>query len=58
MNPEEALYFANPGPEGKFNKDFYFHWANFNNEPINPWDLVAEALLPFPWLTILSVFIL
>ena len=22
MNPEEALYFANPGPEGKFNPDY------------------------------------
>ncbi len=48
MNPEEAVYFANPGPEGKFNKDFYFHWANFNNEPINRWDRVAESLLSIP----------
>ena len=23
MTPEETLYFANPGPDGKFNKDFY-----------------------------------
>ena len=35
MNPEESVYFANPGPEGKFNPDYYFHWADFNNEPIN-----------------------
>lgn len=33
MNPEETLYFANPGPEGKFNPNYYFHWADFNNEP-------------------------
>ena len=26
MNPEETIYFANPGPDGKFNSDFYFHW--------------------------------
>ena len=24
MEPEEAVYFANPGPYGKFNPDFYF----------------------------------
>ena len=31
MEPTEALYFANPGPDGKFNKDYAFHWAEFNN---------------------------
>ena len=41
-------FIYNPGPEGKFNKDFYFHWANFNNEPINRWDRVAESLLSIP----------
>ena len=48
MNPEETLYFANPGPEGKFNKDFYFHWADFNNEPINEWKQIADKLLSIP----------
>ena len=24
MEPKETVYFANPGPDGKFNKDFYF----------------------------------
>ncbi|MBQ9662067.1 MAG: HsdR family type I site-specific deoxyribonuclease [Oscillospiraceae bacterium] len=48
MNPEEALYFANPGPEGKFNSDFYFHWADFNNEPINDWKDIASTLLSIP----------
>ena len=37
MNPDETRYFANPGPDGKFNTDYYFHWADFNNEPINDW---------------------
>lgn len=46
--PEETVYFANPGPEGKFNKDFYFHWADFNNEPINNWKNVAASLLSIP----------
>ncbi len=48
MSPEEAVYFANPGPDGKFNKDFYFHWADFNNEPINAWEDVAGRLLSIP----------
>lgn len=48
MNPEETLYFANPGPEGIFNSDFYFHWADFNNEPINDWKTIASTLLSIP----------
>lgn len=48
MSPEEAVYFANPGPDGKFNSDYYFHWADFNNEPINDWDKVASTLLSIP----------
>ena len=48
MEPAEALYFANPGRDGKFNPDFYFHWANANNEPINNWKEVAEKLLSIP----------
>lgn len=48
MNPEETLYFANPGPEGIFNPDYYFHWADFNNEPINDWQDIASTLLSIP----------
>lgn len=48
MNPEETLYFANPGPDRKFNKDYYFHWADFYNEPINYWKDVASSLLSIP----------
>lgn len=48
MTPEETVYFANPGPEGKFNPDFYFHWADFNNEPMNDWDKIASNLLCIP----------
>lgn len=48
MNPEETTYFANPGPNGKFNKCYYFHWADFNNEPINEWDKIASTLLSIP----------
>ena len=48
MNPEETVYFANPGPEGQFNPNFYFHWADFYNEPMNDWKDVITALLSIP----------
>ena len=48
MNPEETVYFANPGPDGKFNPDFYFHWADFDNVPINDWKRIASTLLSIP----------
>lgn len=48
MNPDETLYFANPGPDGKFNSDFFFHWADFNNEPVNDWREIASTLLCIP----------
>lgn len=48
MEPDETVYFANPGPDGKFNPDYYFHWADFNNEPINKWDKIASTLLSIP----------
>lgn len=48
MEPNETVYFANPGPDGKFNPDYYFHWADFNNEPINEWNRVASTLLSIP----------
>ncbi len=48
MNPDETKYFANPGPDGKFNSDFYFHWADFNNEPINDWKQICSTLLSIP----------
>jgi len=48
MEPAEAVYFANPGPEGRFNKDYYFHWADYNNEPIKDWKAVTLTLLSIP----------
>ncbi len=48
MQPEETVYFANPGVDGRFNKDFYFNWANFNNEPTNHWKGIASTLLSIP----------
>ena len=48
MEPAEALYFANPGPDGAFNKDYAFHWADFNNEPVNDWKSFTASLLSIP----------
>jgi type I restriction enzyme R subunit len=48
MEPNETVYFANPGPDGTFNKNYYFHWADFNNEPINNWKDIASNLLSIP----------
>ena len=48
MEPEETVYFANPGPDGQFNKDYFFHWADVNNEPINNWKDISEYLLSIP----------
>ena len=48
MTPEETLYFANPGRDRKFNSDYYFHWADFNNKYINEWEEIAEKFLSIP----------
>lgn len=48
MNPDETTYFANPGPEGKFNSSYFFHWADFNNERIDQWDKIGATLLSIP----------
>lgn len=55
MNPDDAVYFANPG-SGKFNPSYYFHWADFNNEPIcanghpgtDEWKQFASKVLSIP----------
>ena len=48
MTPEETVYFANPGTGERFNKDFFFHWADFNNNPVNNWQDIAQYLLSIP----------
>lgn len=48
MEPAEAVYFANPGPDGVFNKSFYFHWADFDNVPYSDWQDVVKYLLNIP----------
>lgn len=48
MTPDETVYFANPGQNGKFLKEFMFHWADFNNEPVNDWRDICDQLLSIP----------
>ncbi|EMM0378308.1 type I restriction endonuclease subunit R [Pluralibacter gergoviae] len=48
MEPNETKYFANPGLDGKFNPDYQFNWADFNNEPMNYWKDIASTLLSIP----------
>lgn len=48
MNPEDAVYFANPGIYGKFNTDLFFRWQNYNNEIINDWKDFTTSVLSIP----------
>lgn len=48
MTPEETLYFANPGSEDRFSKQFFFHWEDFNNTIVSDWKKVATDLLSIP----------
>lgn len=57
MNPDDAVYFANPGT-GAFNPSYQFHWADLNNEPMcanlpekqgcDEWKRFASRLLSIP----------
>lgn len=48
MNPEEAIYFANPGQGGRFKSEFFFHWEDFNNEIVNDWQRFTKMVLSIP----------
>ncbi|MEG1312987.1 MAG: HsdR family type I site-specific deoxyribonuclease [Bacilli bacterium] len=48
MTPEETVYFANAGTGNVFNEDYFFHWADFNNERIDDWKSIASSLLSIP----------
>ena len=55
MTPDEARYFANPGA-GPFSPNFFFHWEDFNNEPVcagdkpgtDEWKRFTSTLLSIP----------
>ena len=48
MTPEETVYFANPGPDGRFNPSFYFHWEDANNVVVSDWRRIISNLLFIP----------
>lgn len=48
MTPEETVYFANPGSDEAFNEKYLFHWANFDNRPMNNYKDIATNLLNIP----------
>ena len=48
IEPDETVYFANPGPDGKFNINYFSHWADYNNDPQNNWKDITERLLSIP----------
>ena len=48
MTPEDAVYFTNPGPDGNFNENFQFHWADSDNIPIKEWQKFTSELLHIP----------
>ncbi|MCD8307539.1 MAG: HsdR family type I site-specific deoxyribonuclease [Clostridia bacterium] len=48
MSPEDAVYFTNPGPDGKFNPNFYFHWGDIDNIPVKNWSDFTRDVLSIP----------
>lgn len=48
MSPEEAVYFANPGTDGVFKPEFFFHWEDFNNVIVNEWQKFTKKVLSIP----------
>ncbi|MCQ2146820.1 MAG: HsdR family type I site-specific deoxyribonuclease [Bacteroidales bacterium] len=48
MTPRKTLYFANPGSEDRFAEQYYFHWADSNNNEIHDWRRVATDLISIP----------
>ena len=47
MQPNESVYFANPGKR-RVQQGIYFHWADFNNNPINEWYTFIKKFLSIP----------
>lgn len=49
MTPEDAVYFTNPGPDvSSFNRNFFFHWENFDNLIVHDWIEFTKSLLFIP----------
>lgn len=48
MNPNDMMYFTNPGPDGEFKKEYQFRWADFDNIVMKKWDEICEHFLSIP----------
>ncbi|MCM3112828.1 type I restriction endonuclease subunit R [Lederbergia lenta] len=50
MTPDNMRYFANPGtnPSSKINYNYVFEWANFDNETITDWKIIADTFMSIP----------
>jgi type I restriction enzyme R subunit len=48
MNPEEAVYFSNPGTGRKIQSGFLFSLGLFNNEPCERMETTASSFLSIP----------
>lgn len=48
MTPDDGVYFANPGDWRAFNPSFFFHWADFSNNPYHNWNDFVSHLLNIP----------
>ncbi|MHA3845828.1 type I restriction endonuclease subunit R [Mycoplasma sp. VS276A1] len=48
MNPEEMVYFANPGSAENFKPEYRFHWADEKHNQIDDWQDVASSFLSIP----------
>lgn len=48
MSPDDMKYFANPGSADAFNEDYYFYWADFNNEITVDWKTICSEFLSIP----------
>ena len=48
MNPDDGVYFANPGSDRNFNPLFQFHWADSQNRRYTDWKDIVGHLLNIP----------
>ena len=48
MNPDDGVYFANPGSDKNLNPLFQFHWADSQNRKYTDWKDIVGHLLNIP----------
>lgn len=48
LNPDDGVYFANPGSDKEFNPLYQFHWADKDNKRYTDWKDITGHLLNIP----------